>query len=53
MMRLMVVFPMMVVAGCAGAPTAVDKAGIRPARFAGGHGSVGDYAPLAALAAKR
>ena len=32
---------------------AVKKAGIQPARFAGGHGSVGDYAPLAALADKR
>lgn len=32
---------------------AVKKAGIQPARFAGGHGSVGDYAPLAALAEKR
>ncbi len=32
---------------------AVNKAGIKPARFAGGHGAVGDYAPLAALAAKK
>jgi len=30
----------------------VKKAGITPARFAGGHGSVADYAPLAALEAK-
>jgi hypothetical protein len=28
----------------------VNKAGITPLRFAGGHGSVGDYAPLVALA---
>jgi glyoxylase-like metal-dependent hydrolase (beta-lactamase superfamily II) len=27
----------------------VKKAGIEPTRFAGGHGSVADYAPLAAL----
>lgn len=32
---------------------AVRKAGVQPTRFAGGHGSVGDYAPLAALAEKR
>ena len=31
---------------------AVKKAGITPARFAGGHGSVGDYSPLAALEGK-
>src|SRR5206468_15637 len=30
----------------------VKKAGITPAKFAGGHGSVGDYAPLAALEGK-
>ena len=30
----------------------VKKAGIAPAKFAGGHGSSGDYAPLAALAGK-
>jgi len=30
----------------------VKKAGISPQRFAGGHGATGDYAPLAALAAK-
>jgi hypothetical protein len=30
----------------------VKKAGIAPARFAGGHGGVGDYAPLAALEGK-
>jgi glyoxylase-like metal-dependent hydrolase (beta-lactamase superfamily II) len=29
---------------------AVKQAGISPARFAGGHAGVGDYAPLAALA---
>jgi glyoxylase-like metal-dependent hydrolase (beta-lactamase superfamily II) len=31
---------------------AVKKAGISPARFAGGHGSTADYAPLAALEGK-
>jgi glyoxylase-like metal-dependent hydrolase (beta-lactamase superfamily II) len=31
---------------------AVKKAGITPARFAGGHGGAGDYAPLAALEGK-
>jgi hypothetical protein len=30
----------------------VKKYGITPTRFAGGHGSVGDYAPLAALEGK-
>ena len=30
----------------------VKKAGIAPAKFAGGHGGVGDYAPLAALEGK-
>ena len=30
----------------------VKKAGITPAKFAGGHGAVGDYAPLAALEGK-
>jgi glyoxylase-like metal-dependent hydrolase (beta-lactamase superfamily II) len=30
----------------------VRRAGIAPVRFAGGHGSVGDYAPLEALAQK-
>ena len=30
----------------------VKKAGIQPAKFAGGHGSTGDYAPLAALEGK-
>jgi glyoxylase-like metal-dependent hydrolase (beta-lactamase superfamily II) len=30
----------------------VKKAGIEPQKFAGGHGSVGDYAPLAALEGK-
>jgi glyoxylase-like metal-dependent hydrolase (beta-lactamase superfamily II) len=32
--------------------TAVKKHGITPEKFAGGHGSVGDYAPLAALEGK-
>jgi hypothetical protein len=27
----------------------VEKAGIQPEKFAGGHGGVGDYAPLAQL----
>jgi glyoxylase-like metal-dependent hydrolase (beta-lactamase superfamily II) len=31
---------------------AVKKAGVTPTRFAGGHGSVADYAPLAALPAQ-
>src|SRR4029453_774050 len=31
---------------------AVKKAGVTPAKFAGGHGSVADYAPLAALPAQ-
>ena len=31
---------------------AVKKAGISPAKFAGGHGSTADYAPLAALEGK-
>jgi glyoxylase-like metal-dependent hydrolase (beta-lactamase superfamily II) len=30
----------------------VKKAGISPTKFAGGHGSVGDYAPVAALEGK-
>jgi len=30
----------------------VRKAGIQPARFAGGHGSTGDYAPLQKLASE-
>jgi hypothetical protein len=30
----------------------VKKAGIGPARFAGGHGGTADYAPLAALEGK-
>jgi hypothetical protein len=30
----------------------VKKNGIAPTRFAGGHGSVADYAPLAALEGK-
>jgi glyoxylase-like metal-dependent hydrolase (beta-lactamase superfamily II) len=32
---------------------AVRQAGITPLRFAGGHGGVGDYAPLAALAEQK
>jgi hypothetical protein len=32
--------------------TGVKKAGISPLRFAGGHGAVADYAPLAALEGK-
>jgi glyoxylase-like metal-dependent hydrolase (beta-lactamase superfamily II) len=32
--------------------TGVKKAGIAPTRFAGGHGGVADYAPLAALEGK-
>lgn len=32
---------------------AVKNAGIRPLRFAGGHGTVADYAPLEALAARQ
>jgi glyoxylase-like metal-dependent hydrolase (beta-lactamase superfamily II) len=32
--------------------TGVKKAGITPAKFAGGHGATGDYAPLAALEGK-
>ena len=31
----------------------VRKAGIWPRKFAGGHGSVADYAPLAALEGKQ
>jgi hypothetical protein len=31
----------------------VKKAGIAPVKFAGGHGSTADYAPLAALAGKK
>ena len=31
---------------------ALKKQGISPARFAGGHGSIADYAPLAALEGK-
>jgi hypothetical protein len=30
----------------------VKKAGVAPAKVAGGHGSVGDYTPLAALEGK-
>jgi hypothetical protein len=30
----------------------VKKAGISPLKFAGGHGGVADYAPLAALEGK-
>jgi len=32
--------------------TGVKKAGIEPAKFAGGHGTTADYAPLAALEGK-
>jgi len=32
--------------------TGVKKHGIEPARFAGGHGSSGDYAPLQKLASE-
>jgi hypothetical protein len=32
--------------------TGVKKAGITPLKFAGGHGSTADYAPLAALEGK-
>ena len=38
--------------GQAAVVATVKKAGITPERFAGGHGSVGDYAPLAALEGK-
>jgi glyoxylase-like metal-dependent hydrolase (beta-lactamase superfamily II) len=38
--------------GQAALVAAVKKAGITPERFAGGHGSVAEYAPLAALAAR-
>ena len=38
--------------GMAALVAGVKKAGISPARFAGGHGSVADYAPLAALEGK-
>jgi hypothetical protein len=30
----------------------VKKAGLQPVRFAGGHGAVGEYPPLEALAGK-
>jgi hypothetical protein len=30
----------------------VKKAGIQPTKFAGGHGSTAEYAPLAALEGK-
>jgi glyoxylase-like metal-dependent hydrolase (beta-lactamase superfamily II) len=39
--------------GQAALVAAVKKAGISPEKFAGGHGSVADYAPLEALASKR
>ena len=32
---------------------AARRAGIQPLRFAGGHGSTGDYAPLAGLAGQK
>src|SRR5262249_16181048 len=35
--------------GMAALVAGVKKAGIEPARFAGGHGGVGDYVPLAGL----
>jgi len=38
--------------GLAAVFNGVKKAGIAPVKFAGGHGSVGDFAPLAALASK-
>ena len=36
--------------GLAAVVNAVNKAGLQPERFAGGHGSTADYAPLAKLA---
>jgi len=38
--------------GLAALVAGVKKAGISPEKFAGGHGGVGDYAPLAALEGK-
>ena len=38
--------------GFAALVAGVKKAGIQPVKFAGGHGSTGDYAPLAALEGK-
>src|SRR5207245_2104686 len=38
--------------GQAAVVTAVKQAGITPLKFAGGHGTTADYAPLEALAAK-
>lgn len=38
--------------GLAALVAGVKKAGIAPVKFAGGHGSTGDYAPLAALEGK-
>jgi glyoxylase-like metal-dependent hydrolase (beta-lactamase superfamily II) len=38
--------------GLAALVSGVKKAGITPEKFAGGHGGVGDYAPLAALEGK-
>jgi glyoxylase-like metal-dependent hydrolase (beta-lactamase superfamily II) len=38
-------------AGQAAVVAAVNKAGLKPERFAGGHGTVGDYAELASRAA--
>jgi hypothetical protein len=38
--------------GMAALVAAVKKAGISPAKFAGGHGGAADYAPLAALEGK-
>jgi hypothetical protein len=40
-----------VLAACA-LVAGVKKAGIAPAKFVGGHGSIADYAPLAALEGK-
>ncbi len=38
--------------GLAAVYNGVKKAGIAPVKFAGGHGTVGEYAPLVALASK-
>jgi hypothetical protein len=38
--------------GLAALVAGVKRAGISPQRFAGGHGAVADYAPLAALEGK-
>jgi len=44
--------PAKITPGLAAVFNGVKKAGISPLRFAGGHGAVGDYAPLVALASK-